>query len=115
MNIITNVFIEHRIKRHMDQEEVSQEQAFVWKTKNGEVFITSLQGLLDTLVNIHTENIDEEINHNINKEEHHFLSWIEEHFPKQLELIADLKNIQEYTPQQTREMLVRNLRKIIKV
>jgi biopolymer transport protein ExbB/TolQ len=83
---------------------------FIWKTKNGKIKIKSLEGLLDKLTNIKQEDIDKEINFNM--EENKLSKWIENNFPNEMELIANLKQNKEFTPQQMRERLVRDLRKI---
>jgi ribosomal protein S4 len=88
-------------------------EALIWKTRDKEIKIKSLKELFDALVNIKQEDLDKEINLNITKEENKLPEWLEANFPKQMELIAHLKNIQEFTPQQIREQIIRDLRKII--
>jgi hypothetical protein len=78
-----------------------------WQTKNGKVMIDNLKQLLDVLINTKIENVDEVITKNKNI----LLQWLKENFPKQLELIIHLEN-EKFTPQQVREMLAQNLRKI---
>jgi hypothetical protein len=88
-------------------------EALTWKTMEKELKIKSLKELFDALVNIRQEDLDKEINLNIKKEENKLLEWLEANFPKRMGLIAHLKNIQEFTPQQIREQIIRDLRKII--
>jgi predicted component of type VI protein secretion system len=85
----------------------------IWKSKGSEIQITTLKGLFDALLNISQEDIDSVIGLNISKEENKVLEWLESNFPRQMELAIHLKNIHEFTPQQIREQLIRDLRKII--
>jgi allophanate hydrolase subunit 1 len=95
----------------MPQEREHDNKALLWKTTDGKKSITSLQELLETLIAIPEEDIDEEISMNINKEEHKLVAWLEENFSQQLNLIEIVKNIQiEFTPQQIREKLIREMR-----
>jgi hypothetical protein len=81
----------------------------IWKTKASEIEITSLEGLLNLLVDIKQEDINEEINSNLSK----LIGWLEQNFPKELDLIANIKGYsKEFTSQQMRELLIRKLRKI---
>ncbi len=86
----------------------------IWKTKDKELKIRSLKELFNVLVNIKQEDIDMEINLNINKAENKLLEWIESNFPKQLELTTHLKDTEEFSPQQIREQIIRDLRYFIK-
>jgi uncharacterized protein (UPF0332 family) len=70
--------------------------------------ITSLKELLDALVKIKQEDVDSIMSRN----KQAITKWIGQNFPKQLEIIVHLEN-KESTPQQMREQLVRDLRKII--
>lgn len=82
----------------------------IWKAQNKEIKINNLKKLLDVLIKIKQENIDSKINKNLNN----LINWLENNFPRQLELIQHLKiESKEYTPQQIRERIVRDLRKII--
>ena len=100
----------------MAQKKNTKAKALLWKTTDGKKSITSLQELLETLIAIPEEDIDKEISMNINKEEHKLVAWLEENFSQQLNLIETVKSIQrEFTPQQIREMIIRDLRVIIKV
>lgn len=85
------------------------EKPFLWRTKEKEIRIRNLKELLDTLINIKLENIEDEIGLNLKN----LIPWLEENFPKQMELIAHLKNTKEFTPQQIREQLARDLRKLV--
>jgi len=85
-------------------------ETLVWITKDKEIKVKDLNELLDALVNMDQEDIDAEIIANI--KENKLLKWLEENFPKQMELITHLRNIQEFTPQQIREQIVRDLRKL---
>ena len=84
-----------------------------WKTKDKELKIRSLKELFDVLVNIRQEDMDIEINLNISKVENKLLEWLESNFPKQLELTAHLKYAEEFSPQQIREQIIRDLRRVI--
>jgi len=67
--------------------------------------------LLDVLIDIKQEDIDNEIKGNLDN----LLEWIEENFPKQMELIQHLKSeSKEFTPQQIRERIARDLRVSLK-
>ena len=94
-------------------EKASEKDTLVWKTKDKEIRIRNLKELFDVLVNIRQEDIDKEINLNINKKENKLFEWLEANFPKQMELITHLKNIEEFSPQQIREQIIRDLRRII--
>jgi hypothetical protein len=84
--------------------------SFTWKKKDSEVNINTLQDLLETLISISIENIDREIK--INVIEGNIISWVENNFPQKLILITRVKKaIEEYTSQQIREMLIRELKK----
>ena len=84
-----------------------------WKTKDKEVRIRSLRKLLDILIDIRQDEIDDIISANINKKESKLVDWLEENYPKQLNLMAILKNgLREFSPQQIRESLIRELRNI---
>lgn len=80
---------------------------FLWKTKIGEIKINSLSELFNTLIKFQLENIEEEMTFNLKD----LIIWLEENFPREMELIIHLKNSQEFTPQQIREQLIRDLRK----
>jgi hypothetical protein len=82
---------------------------FNWGKKGQEVQLTTLKDLLDLLINIPLENIEQEIKQNIIKG--NLLSWMEDTFPKELILIVSIKKaLKEFTPQQIREILIRELR-----
>lgn len=84
---------------------------FTWKKKDLEIKITSLEELLSALTNIQQEDIDQEITDNVIGDG--LLKWLQQNFPKKLQLITSLKNmLTKFTPQQTREMLIRELQKI---
>jgi hypothetical protein len=84
--------------------------SFTWKKKNQEIKINTLKELLEILIGISLEDIDQEIKTNII--DANIISWLENNFPKELILTTSLKNIlKEYTPQQIREMLIRELQK----
>jgi hypothetical protein len=98
----------------MTQEREHEDKALLWKTKDGEQSITTLHELLETLIAIKEEHIDEEISMNISKEDQKLVAWLEENFSQQLNLIETVKSIQrEFTPQQIREKLIRELRILI--
>jgi len=83
----------------------------IWRSKKGEMEIFNLKQLLDTLVDIKQEDIDRTINQNLNN----LLSWLEEEYPDMLIFNAHLKvESKEYTPQQIRERLIRDLRAQLK-
>jgi hypothetical protein len=86
-------------------------ETFLWKNKEGTVRLVSLKELLNKLIEIKQTDIDEEIS--VNVKGNKLLKWLENNFPNELELIVNLKNIKEFTPQQIRELIVRDLRKII--
>lgn len=79
----------------------------LWKTKLGEMKINSLPELFNMLIKLTLENIEEEMVLNMNS----LILWLEQYFPREMELIIHLKNSQEFTPQQIREQLIRDLRK----
>jgi hypothetical protein len=84
---------------------------YIWKREGGDVEIVTLGDFLEILTGIQLNQVDQEITHNIL--EGSFLSWLKENFPKKIILITSLeKSLQEYTPQQIREMLIRELRGI---
>lgn len=90
--------------------KILSEKSLLWKTKDKKLEIKTLKELLDVLIDIKQENIDSEIKENLGN----LINWLEENFPKQMELIAHLKTEgKEFTPQQIREMIARDLRKII--
>lgn len=92
-------------------KELPEGKAFIWKTKEKELKIRSLKELLKALIDVKQEDIDEMVS--LNVKDSNLLGWLEENFSEQLELIAELKeNIKEFTPQQIRERLVRDLRKV---
>jgi fructose-1,6-bisphosphatase len=70
------------------------------------ISITSMQELLDLLINIPQEEIDQQMEQNKER----LQQWLQEAYPKQLEILAHCK--EKVTPQQLREQLVRDLRKI---
>mgnify|MGYP000338757129 CR=1 FL=1 len=79
----------------------------VWKSRKGEEEILNLKQLLDILINIEQEDIDETINNNLNN----LISWLEKEYPDKLIFTTRLKvESKEYTPQQIRERLIRDLR-----
>lgn len=88
------------------------ENVLIWKTQNKDIEIENLKQLLDILVNMKQEDIDTEIKENLEN----LLKWLEKNFPKQMELIEHLKSeTKEFTPQQIRERIVRDLRKVVEV
>lgn len=96
----------------MTEKILPEEKAFTWKAKDKEVKLRSLKDLLKALISIKQEDIDEVVS--LNVKDSNLLGWLEENFPERLELIAELKeNIKEFTPQQMRERLARDLRKAI--
>jgi len=85
--------------------------SFSWKSGKGEKRILNLKQLLDILIDIKQENIDVEISLNFSD----LLEWIEKNYPKQISLIEHLKTeSKEYTHQQIRERLIRDLRESLK-
>jgi hypothetical protein len=88
--------------------------SFTWKKKKQNININTLQELKKTLIKIKLEDINREINENIIKR--NLLQWVENNFSKELILITHLrKALKEYTPQQIRETLIRELGKIREV
>jgi hypothetical protein len=87
-------------------------KALFWKTKGKIVKVTDLKELLNKLIDIKQEEVNKEISLNLKGTK--LLKWLETNFPQELELIANLKqSLKEFTPQQIRESLVRDLRKAI--
>jgi hypothetical protein len=94
------------------QPKSSNVKPFVWNSKNEEFNISSLKELLNILTDINQEDIDEDIKKNIIKD-NRLIEWLEINFPKKIELITHLKNeSKEFTPQQIRERIIRDLKKI---
>lgn len=91
-------------------QEKRDENVLIWKTRNEELEIKSLKQLLYLLINVNQEDIDNEIKENLNN----LFKWLKNNFPGQLELIEHLKTeSKEFTSQQIRERVIRDLRKII--
>jgi hypothetical protein len=81
----------------------------ILKTSQGKKEVTGLKALLDYLLKIGQDSIDAEISQN----EASIIGWIESEFPSKLQLIASLKShSKEFSPQQKRELMVRELRLI---
>jgi fructose-1,6-bisphosphatase len=84
---------------------------FVWVakegSKEGNIEIHSLHELLDVLVKIPLENVDDIVSQNKEGLE----KWIKTHFPDNLQMIAHFK--EDYTLQQWREQLIRDLRAVL--
>ena len=81
-------------------------QPFLWRGTDKEFFIHDLKGLLDVLTSMQQEDIDQEIGGNIKG----LAEWIATSFPQELILISSIKKaLTEFTSQQMREMLIREL------
>jgi hypothetical protein len=81
----------------------------IWKRGKEEIKIQTLAQLLDLLIKIPVEHIDQEVTNNIVKGS--FKHWLEYTYTGEVMLIAKLKKVaQEYTPQQLREFLIRELK-----
>jgi hypothetical protein len=94
------------------QKELPNNNVLNWKSKSGVSRIENLKQLLDILVNIKIEEIDDEISINVLKD-NRLLVWLENNFSKEIGLISHLKaESKEYTPQQIRERLIRDLNKV---
>lgn len=91
--------------------EKRTKNVLIWKAQNKELEIKSLKQLLDVLIDIKQEGIDKEIKENLNN----LFEWLKKNFPKQMELIVHLKTeSKEFTPQQIRERIIRDLRVSLK-
>jgi hypothetical protein len=78
-----------------------------WQGKDGPVNLQSLQDLLRLLIDIPVEDIDTIIAKNKST----MIHWVQQNFPKQLQLLTHMQD-NEATPQQLREQMIRDLRKI---
>jgi len=82
----------------------------IWKSGKREKKILNLKQLLDILINLKQENIDKEIKDNLKN----LIPWLEKNYPDKLIFTTRLKvESKEYTPQQIRERIIRDLREII--
>jgi hypothetical protein len=81
----------------------------IWISKDKESKILNLKQLLSVLMDIKQSDIDSTINKNLKN----LISWLEKEFPEQIVFISRLKTeSKEYTSQQIRERLIRDLREI---
>jgi hypothetical protein len=82
----------------------------IWKSRKKEKRISDLKELLDILINIKQENIDSEIKQNLNN----LINWLETEFPNKLVFTTHIKvESKEYTPQQVRERIIRDLKDMV--
>jgi hypothetical protein len=99
----------------MPNKILSEDQAFIWKTKDNEVRMKSLKDLLDVVLGLEDVEIDDNINANLSKENTRLIDWLEQNFPEEIKFIAELRNsLKEFTPQQLRELIVRELRSVLR-
>jgi Rad3-related DNA helicase len=81
--------------------------SLTWTAKEEIINIHNLKELLDVLIKIKQKDIDNEINKNLDN----LISWLEKEYPDKLIFTTRLKvESKEYTCQQIRERLIRDLR-----
>jgi hypothetical protein len=84
---------------------------FKWQSETKNIKISTLADLLKVLIDIDQEDINREVT--LNVLEGKLLEWIKETFPHEIRLIQSITSmVQEFTPQQVRELLIRELRVI---
>jgi hypothetical protein len=89
-------------------------KTLTWLRGGTELQIKSLDDLFNVLAGIASENIDEEVGKNVSKSNTKLLGWLESNFPRQAELMVHMRSFFEqkddFTPQQVREEILRDLR-----